>query len=372
MSGRKPRPDLRALATPGRSSYTSLMPRGCLTRSLGRAVRRVPGLRRVPVLKLFVAAELALLARDHIMRLDRRERRRLVELARIGRGAPPQPVGRRARGACGADGQNRTAAARRACCPQALAAAPSTTPGLRPSQTALTGCLRVVGLVGHPIAVDRTWPPQWTLASRMPRSRAPLFRDRGRLTWSDRRQGHEWRDNTTSGSSRATEFPAGTTFAMTSRGCALCCALVRLRVATGAQSSGLMGDLLDAGLRVLALHPNQARVGVVAPSVLTTESARRVSTALARHDARRVPDVDSETASGAELQHTAGVAAGRALLPGSPLRAAEIARRRSLPRPTARRAPPSRRPASRRPSSSMFRSVEPGRSGLWRGRPCRA
>lgn len=62
------------------------MPRGCLTRSLGRAVSRVPGLRHVPVLKLFVAAELALLARDHIMRLDRQERQRLVELARIGRG----------------------------------------------------------------------------------------------------------------------------------------------------------------------------------------------------------------------------------------------------------------------------------------------
>ena len=56
-----------------------------------------------------------------------------------------------------------------------------------------------------------------------------------------------------------------------------------------------MGDLLDAGLRVLALHPNQARVGVVAPSVLTTESALRVSTALARHDARRVSDVESKT-----------------------------------------------------------------------------
>jgi hypothetical protein len=62
------------------------MPRGCLTRSLLRAVSRVPGLTRVPVLKLFVAAELALLARDHIMRLDRQERRRLLELARIGRG----------------------------------------------------------------------------------------------------------------------------------------------------------------------------------------------------------------------------------------------------------------------------------------------
>jgi hypothetical protein len=71
---------------PGRSSYTALMPRGCLARSLARAVSRVPGLRRVPVLKLFVAVELAFLARDHIMRLDRQERQRLVELVRIGRG----------------------------------------------------------------------------------------------------------------------------------------------------------------------------------------------------------------------------------------------------------------------------------------------
>jgi hypothetical protein len=40
----------------------------------------------VPVLKLFVAVELALLARDHILRLDRQERQRLVELVWIGRG----------------------------------------------------------------------------------------------------------------------------------------------------------------------------------------------------------------------------------------------------------------------------------------------
>ena len=40
----------------------------------------------MPVLKLLVAAEIALLARDHIMRLDRQERHRLFELVRIGRG----------------------------------------------------------------------------------------------------------------------------------------------------------------------------------------------------------------------------------------------------------------------------------------------
>lgn len=53
---------------------------------LGYAASRVPGLKRLPVLKLLVAAELALLARDHMMRLNREERRRLVELARISRG----------------------------------------------------------------------------------------------------------------------------------------------------------------------------------------------------------------------------------------------------------------------------------------------
>jgi hypothetical protein len=62
------------------------MPRGFITRSLGRAVTRGPGLRRVPVLRLLAAAEIAVLARDHIMRLDRQERHRLVELLRIGRG----------------------------------------------------------------------------------------------------------------------------------------------------------------------------------------------------------------------------------------------------------------------------------------------
>ena len=62
------------------------MPRGWVTRSLGRTVRRVPGLTHVPIFKLLVAADVALLARDHVMRLDRQERHRLVELVRIGRG----------------------------------------------------------------------------------------------------------------------------------------------------------------------------------------------------------------------------------------------------------------------------------------------
>lgn len=38
------------------------------------------------MLKLLAAAEIALLVRDHFLRLDARERRRLVELVRKGRG----------------------------------------------------------------------------------------------------------------------------------------------------------------------------------------------------------------------------------------------------------------------------------------------
>jgi len=68
------------------SSYTRLMPRGFVSRSLGGAARRVPGLRHLPVLKLLAAAEIALLARDHLMRLNPHERHRLVELVRKGRG----------------------------------------------------------------------------------------------------------------------------------------------------------------------------------------------------------------------------------------------------------------------------------------------
>jgi len=62
------------------------MPPRFVTRSVGRAAGRVPGVRRIPVLKLLVAAELAMLARDHITRLSPYERRRLFQLVRLGRG----------------------------------------------------------------------------------------------------------------------------------------------------------------------------------------------------------------------------------------------------------------------------------------------
>jgi hypothetical protein len=54
--------------------------------TLGKASERVPGLRRVPVVKLLAAAELAVLARDHLTRLSPYERRRLVVLVRVGHG----------------------------------------------------------------------------------------------------------------------------------------------------------------------------------------------------------------------------------------------------------------------------------------------
>jgi hypothetical protein len=64
------------------------MVRDVATRIVVDRVGRIPGLRRVPVLKLLAVAEIALLARTHITKLESAERRRLVELVRAGRGRP--------------------------------------------------------------------------------------------------------------------------------------------------------------------------------------------------------------------------------------------------------------------------------------------
>jgi len=56
------------------------------TRAIAASARRIPGLRRLPVVKLVFLAELALVARDHYGRLTPEERRRLVTLVREGRG----------------------------------------------------------------------------------------------------------------------------------------------------------------------------------------------------------------------------------------------------------------------------------------------
>jgi hypothetical protein len=59
---------------------------GSITTALGRTAERVPGLRRVPVVRLLAIAEIAGLARDHLTKLEPDERRRVLELIRIGRG----------------------------------------------------------------------------------------------------------------------------------------------------------------------------------------------------------------------------------------------------------------------------------------------
>jgi hypothetical protein len=61
---------------------------GPVKRVLVHGASRVPGVRRLPVFKLLAIAEVALLARDHVNRLEPAERRRLVELVRHGRGRP--------------------------------------------------------------------------------------------------------------------------------------------------------------------------------------------------------------------------------------------------------------------------------------------
>ena len=53
-----------------------------------QVTRRVPGLRHIPVVRLLALAEIALIAQDHVVRLEPRERRRILELVRIGRGRP--------------------------------------------------------------------------------------------------------------------------------------------------------------------------------------------------------------------------------------------------------------------------------------------
>jgi hypothetical protein len=62
------------------------MPLPAAHRLLAHGARRIPGLRRLPMLKLLAIGEIALLARNHLARLSPAERRRLIELLRQGRG----------------------------------------------------------------------------------------------------------------------------------------------------------------------------------------------------------------------------------------------------------------------------------------------
>ena len=60
--------------------------RGTLTHAVAHGVSHIPGLRRLPVLKLIAIGEIALIARQHASKLTRDERRRLIALVRKGRG----------------------------------------------------------------------------------------------------------------------------------------------------------------------------------------------------------------------------------------------------------------------------------------------
>jgi len=62
------------------------MPRPLSQRLLVRGARRVPGVKRIPMLKLLAITDIALLARDHLVRLTPAERRRAYQLVRKGRG----------------------------------------------------------------------------------------------------------------------------------------------------------------------------------------------------------------------------------------------------------------------------------------------
>ena len=57
-----------------------------VNRVVARAAGRVSALRRVPVAKLLTAAEIVLLAREHLAKLEPHERRRIAELVRLARG----------------------------------------------------------------------------------------------------------------------------------------------------------------------------------------------------------------------------------------------------------------------------------------------
>jgi hypothetical protein len=65
---------------------SQMLGRAVLITGLPRVAARIPGLKRLPMLKLLAVAELALIARKHLQHLDATERRRLAELVRRGRG----------------------------------------------------------------------------------------------------------------------------------------------------------------------------------------------------------------------------------------------------------------------------------------------
>jgi hypothetical protein len=64
------------------------MPSPLMNVAVARAAQRLPGLRRMPLARLVVLGELALLAKIHFERLTPAERRRLVLLLKNAKGWP--------------------------------------------------------------------------------------------------------------------------------------------------------------------------------------------------------------------------------------------------------------------------------------------
>ena len=57
-----------------------MVPGKLTNRAVASASKRVPGLRAIPLARLLVAAEVVLLARDHVAQLEPDERHRIMEL----------------------------------------------------------------------------------------------------------------------------------------------------------------------------------------------------------------------------------------------------------------------------------------------------
>lgn len=62
------------------------MPGKLTNHAMASASKHVPGLRVIPLARLLAAAEIALLAHDHIAQLEPQERRRIVQIMRKGHG----------------------------------------------------------------------------------------------------------------------------------------------------------------------------------------------------------------------------------------------------------------------------------------------
>ncbi len=64
------------------------MPSSFATKGLARLARRLPYLKRLPIMRLLALGEILVLAKEHLDKLDPQERRRLVALLRAGHGRP--------------------------------------------------------------------------------------------------------------------------------------------------------------------------------------------------------------------------------------------------------------------------------------------